>query len=324
MTVYSDQIDISTLCQSGNGTKANNWIITEEILYKAIHLLSDTVRSIYFPSGYYYSSSPIHIDFGTILSSDSVIRTGLRIYGHYAIWNFADNISNQPSLHIEWLNNATNPPQISLFYWEFTGIDIRGIAAFELVKIGCIDINACPLNSFIIDLVVANAWHSANNQNFTSPAIGIRLIRALQSKIKLVATCVQGTALYLDNGQFNEIFGSFSNGLTQNGKSIYLAGICMYFENAVSNSFSSINIENCYDGIWFVDYSYGNVFNSLISNNEDNRGYVLTLLDPKYSNITNVIEFLTIRTSIQGDGSYPKLWIKDESEHIRIDNMIQG
>eukprot|EP01083_Nonionella_stella_P095166 267121_1 len=309
------EIDLSLLCSVGDGTPSNPWIITEAVFYDAITLLSDTIRSIYLRTGYYHSSTPINIDFATVLSSNSNIWNGVRIYGRYSYWKFAPNNSKKPSLHIQWTNH-------DLFYWEITGIQINGNAMYELVKIGCDDINSCPLNSFVIDLIISNDYHSGSGT-----AIGIRLIRILQSKIKLIATCVQGTALYLDNAQFNDIFGSFSNGLTSDKKSIFMNGICLFLLNPTSNVFSSINLENCYDGIYFVDYSRGNVFNSLISNNEDDRGYVIRLVNPKFVDITEIIEYLVIRTSIQSNDSYrsfPKLWENDYSQHIKIMYISQN
>ena len=181
-----------------------------------------------------------------------------------------------------------------------------------MVRIGNYDANSMAFNSCKFDLLINNGYQDQNSNGIT--ARGIILTRVLQSNINLVATCARGYAAVLDTCEFNTISGSFSNAqVNGSGNSIYKDGYGLWLNNLVSNSFITLNLEVCYNGINFVGNTYGNVFTSVISNNMDKNGYVFNVL-AQNDNTKNRIVFAVVRTAIQQDGTYPTLYCKNVSK----------
>ena len=197
------------------------------------------VQIMYFRTGYYESSNSIHINFGELFDENDykIYREGIKIIGNYANIQFAKNAS----FHIEW---TASDKQIDLFYWEISGLFIKGWTESELVQIGHPNPNKMAWNSCKFEMNVNNGYvveeeKKMNDETFVSPAIGIKMIRVLQSKVNIVATCKQGTAAWLQNIEFcSEIAGSFSNGqIGESQKRIYKNGRGLFLKDCVSNSF---------------------------------------------------------------------------------------
>eukprot|EP01083_Nonionella_stella_P253512 872251_1 len=221
----TDKIDVSSLC-SGDGSSSNSWILNESVLITAIKSLTNTTKTIWFKTGHYYSSSTIHIDFGQIFKDNpnkySLFREGLSIIGdtNTKIQFATIRGQNVPSLHIEW----TSPSgQVGLFFWEISGLHIGGDNDNELVRIGSYNANTMAWNSCtFLGLVINNGYIKESDNNNVSQAIGIIMVRVLQSRLDIVATCAQGIGAVFQNMEFSVLIsGSFSNAQVNGGKTIY-------------------------------------------------------------------------------------------------------
>ena len=331
-----ERIDVSSFC-SGSGTINDRYQLTKDSFKEAIAKLSEKTRTLYLRTGYYECQNSIHLNFGEFLDDDQykIYREGINIIGNYAHIMFAKN----KSFHIEWVQ----PNQrIDLFYWEISGLIITGCTESALVRIGNPRIESngdtqhkMAWNSCKFDMNVNNGYcveeeAKINDETYVSPAVGIEMIHVLQSQIHIVATCKQGTAARLDCLQFcSQISGSFSNGqVGELHEGIYRNSRALLLRDCVSNTFGNINLEVVYNGIYFVDYTYGNSFCNIICNNGDQNGYVLEIFNPKFGDkITNSIQWLVIRTAIQStqnNQAFPSKWDLEHAHNFEINHSIQG
>ena len=146
----SDAIVVTDWISTGNGTLESPWILNESLFYSIFsnNMITQTRRTILFPTGHYKSENTIELDFykiyGNNSNSKSPIIEGLKIIGNMAKiqFNTFRNVG-KPSFWIHWGDSSTNVEQISLFFWEISGLDIAGIILIRLTTIRITYITLC-------------------------------------------------------------------------------------------------------------------------------------------------------------------------------------
>lgn len=303
---FIEAVDVS-LNLSGLGTNENPWILTQDSINDSLRKITWTDKTLNFPAGIYYSEKPLVIDFAVRCQNDSnareILREGVAIVGEHrgSIIQFPQLIGlQQPSLLITFTPEVDGT-QSAIFFYEFRGLSIKGESDYALVSFGR-DIESSPWNSCIFDLNVNNGYTKS------SDARGLIVYRGLRSDFNLDVTCGRGTALVLVNNEFSTYRGSFSNAedSSTNPVSIYSDSYGLLLNNAVNLHFQSINLEVIYNGIKFINSCQGNLFSSVIANNQDENGVVVSYED-LYSGSRNYFLMMTRRTTRQNKTAYPKL-----------------
>ena len=310
----SDSVSVAELCE-GEGTRDNKWVLTQELLENAIKdNFSTNLKTLYFRQGEYTTNGqPIKIDFGKIYADNhdemlNQINTGVHFVGNYAVIDCGKQRGNgAPGFWILWDNGKgdsvadhVNLGQTALFYWKFNGFQFTGDVDNDLLRLGDIDNTETTFwNSCEFDLICNNGYNDSSMYGKESPARGCALASALESHINLVSAANHGTGALLKKIEFSTIKGSFSNGFDDTRKNIPVGARALELNECVSNTFLSVNLEMSYDGIKMLNYTSSNVFNTVISNNQDKRGTVIIYGDDSVTK--NKFISLNIRDGINGD-----------------------
>jgi len=267
-----------------------------------------------------------------------VFQIGVRFIGE----NFASSLrfGNQkgfkkPALSIRW-SRQPGQAQNAAFYWEFSGLSFIGASDNDLVAFGNRDDpDEVPFNSCIFDLIINNG-HRVNESPTSArgDAVGIRIVRALQSRLNLVAACAQGTAAYFQVMEFSTVAGSFSNAdaldpSSKSGHRVTTNGLGIHLQQCSSNTFLALNCEVAFSCIQLEASSYGNAFSTMDVTNCDQRG---TVIIPECNVLSgqgkmNVMKFLNVRGSRQGagDGTTPATYAnttKSNKDCFAIENVV--
>ena len=295
-----DLIYVPDYC-TGSGTGGSPWISSDGTagLAGAIAAFSDTARTVYLPAGVYATSGNRTLDFNTLWTSTqktlATERFALRGNGAQVLINGGTPLTGGGA-GLAFTYSAAG----GCFFWEFSGIEFVGNVDDSLVHIGSLSTLNFAFNSCIFDLVCNNKYIAPDS---VARSRGITLRWPLESRINLVSAAASGYGAVLELMEFCTVKGSFSNGLKPSGTAIYDNALGLYLLNCASNSFTSVNLENCYDCVQLVGETRGNVFTCFETTNCDNRGWVL---DNSYisTDVTNknVITFLNRRGVIQGTG----------------------
>jgi exonuclease III len=257
----------------GDGTLKNPWRISSEILLYSLSKISETSKTLFFPTGIYYSKDPINLDLTEFWKQNTekyeIMREGFQIIGDFAQIIFEKHRNfHQPSF---WIHGNKD-----VFYWKFCGLYIKGNTDNALFQIGGETIDNIPFNSCLVDLKINNGFNDDLKSLETGPARGIVLKRFLDSKIVLVSSCYRGIAAVFESCEFSTIErASFSNG-ELNTREIPFNSFGLWLKNCQSLCLS-LNLEVCFHGIYFEKETFGNIFHTISVNNCDQRGETLRL-----------------------------------------------
>jgi hypothetical protein len=178
-----------------------------------------------------------------------------------------------------------------------------------LVQLGGADVEETPWNSCEFHFAVNNGCMTDAASSVTGPCRGAVIRRALESSIYLVATCAKGIAAVLESCEFCTIRGSFSNAEVKapevpSGHAVTNGGVGLFMRDCCSNCCLSVNFEVAFMGVRLVGSCRGNVFNSIISNNCDERGAIINDDDCAEMEATasNLLQCIVRREVRQGNG----------------------
>lgn len=309
-----DHVDVAALCVEGNGTAANPWRLLEAFR-QALRLLTETRKTVYFRSGCYRLPSNLEINFGDYLRNDGDVKNSPFRRGVSFVGAFAEiEIENGDSgVRFLWRG-------VSVFYWRFIGIRFHGRVRTDLVRFGAgnDDPDVCPWNSCEFDLVADNDWMpSSTGPPDGCPSRGLTIIRALESRLNIAAVSRYGFACLLNQAEFCQIKGTFSNSEQTAHTGTQFPGTGLYLVNCSSNNFSVVNLEVCYNGMELHGRTRGNVFNCICTTNCHPSGYVIAHVpDRKHR---NTVLFLNRRAqSIPGRGVQQLFPSSINADHVRI------
>uniref|UniRef100_A0A6U4UF38 Uncharacterized protein n=1 Tax=Neobodo designis TaxID=312471 RepID=A0A6U4UF38_NEODS len=352
----------------GSGTSADPWRLTPEALLAAVKRLSWTCKTVFFPCGEYVCPAPIDLNFAELFPCTvgpdepiercptfMMLREGVRFLGEGrgSVLSFTDSTIDKVQLHIHWscpetkdsprdsASDTEGVRQVPLFFWEFSGLNIKGNTPSVLVQFGGRTVEHTAWNSCVFDIAVNNGY-SARPRRLTNDSLGdvvhdeihelsggargLVIKRALQSRMELVAACHTGVACVLDTCEFNTINGSFSNGEVEDpeakrGYSISNHAVALYLHNCVANGSASINIEVAFTGILLSGSTRGNTFGAIVSNNCDAEG-VLFNDDAVAQGSRNVAISVVRRDVRQEEGVYQPLFTRNSPASVTIMNTL--
>ena len=314
----SGSVDVSALCE-GKGIVGDEWVLTQELLDKAVlDNFSETTKNLHFNQGEYKTNGkPIKLDFGKIYRNNGnhdemlkVLYTGVSITGNHAKISVGKQRDEKvPAFWVLWdsavkdaMSGQINLGQTALFYWKIAGLSIGGDVDNELVRLGAFDEETTAWNSCHFDLICNNGYYEQSLNGKKSPAVGIVVMRALETECNIVAAARHGIGAIFEYLEFSTVKGSFSNGFEETTTKICGPGNAITLNKCVANTFLSMNLEMSYNGL-ILNNSYGNVFNTVISNNQDNRGTTIIDNTNNKSDEDNVFHSVIIRSAI--NGGYP-------------------
>jgi hypothetical protein len=354
---------------AGSGTAVDPFRLTPEAVKKALLQLSWTRKTVFFPCGEYLCEKPIDINFAELFPCTAaddepiekcptfmMLREGVRFLGEGrgSVLTFTDRSPDSVQFHVHWSCPNTRPSdgdgsatdtegvrQVPLFFWEFSGLNIKGCTSSVLVQFGGRTVEHTAWNSCVFDIAVNNGYserpRAVKNDDLgdvvhdtiasrSGCARGIVIKRALQSRMELVAACHTGVACVLDTCEFNSFNGSFSNGEVEDpeakrGFSIsnHAVGLCMH--HCVANGSASINIEVAYTGILMTGSTRGNTFGAIVSNNCDAEG-VLFNDDNVANGMRNVAMCVVRRDVRQEEGVFQPLFTRASPGSLTIMNTL--
>jgi hypothetical protein len=302
---------------AGTGSIADPWLLHEEHLKSVIRKLTWTRKTVYFPAGVYFCSAPIRVDMGELFPTADgrqMLREGVRFRGEgrASVIQFRTmHDEDEPIFQLRWsrLEENGRREQVPLFFWEFSGLNIKGDCRTALVQLGGADVEETPWNSCEFHFAVNNGYMLDASSSVTGPARGVVIRRALESSIYLVATCAKGIGAVLESCEFSTIRGSFSNAeiATESSPSKFCVtngSIGLFMRDCCSNCCLSVNFEVAFCGVRLVGSCRGNVFNSVISNNCDARGIIVNDDDcvEMEATASNLLQCIVRREVRQGGG----------------------
>lgn len=299
----------------GLGTLDEPWQLTQGKIDECILRISWTEKTIYFPSGIYFSQDPLIFNFAVLCQVNSaareVLREGVAVLGEHR--SSIIQFGKQEGLHKPSLLFTFTPShgesQSAIFFYQFRGICIKGDTNNVLVQFGT-DVESSPWNSCIFDLSINNGFRGPTD------ACGLKIFRALRSDLDLDVTCGRGIALVMENAEFSTVRGSFSNAEDHSGGSISVyPGYGLWLISCVSVHFQSINFEVVQNGMKLANHCQGNLFDSIISNNQDEHGVVVEH-DNLPENSKNLIVMMTRRSTLQNKSAFPALIRPGSTEKI--------
>ena len=334
----------------GDGSKIRPWRLTEYHLQMCCRKLNWTTRTIFFRPGIYYADGPLRVDFDELFPNEAgreMLREGVAFRGvaraSMIVFEHPLRGMTRPALQIFWGRRNRGPgepprTQTPLFFWEFTGLNVKGNVDHELVRFGGEDIEETPFNSCVFQISVNNGYVPADeptdvrDDTVTGPARGVHFFRVLESTIDVVATCAQGMAAVFDTCEFCTIKGSFSNaecvvpsaaegGTSDTGRAIRPLSHGLYFIDCCGIANLSINLEVCFFGISMERGCRGITFANVMSNNCDVRGSIFNV-QMINDDAVNQVECLVRRQVIQGGGRLAPI-CEGRSAPVKINHVLR-
>ena len=241
----------------GSGSISDPWLLSENHLKSLLSNLNWTRKTVYFPAGVYFCDRPIRIDMGEMFPTEEgrqMLREGVRFRGEgrASVIQFRTmREEDRPIFQLWWsrppeLRSGDSPGngcgggQVPLFFWEFSGLNIKGDCMTALVQLGGADVEETPWNSCEFHFAVNNGCMLGATSAVTGPARGVVIRRALESSIYLVATCAKGIGAVLESCEFCIIRGSFSNAELRAESGLRMnATACQLIEDGQSDLASS-------------------------------------------------------------------------------------
>lgn len=204
----------------------------------------------------------------------------------------------RPALLWQWSPKAERPNEArALFFWKFRGLSFHGCVDNVLVQFGE-HVEDTPWNTCEFDLRAGNDFMPVLPKPLaykSRPSCGIKIFRALQSKIDIGSTCRFGDAVCLVSAEFCQITGSFSNSEERihpetdefTGRRQF-PGTGLRLRSCQSNAFGAVNLEVCHDGIQFVGSTFANTFATICVTNCSPNG-VTFATDRQVAGVNTVI-----------------------------------
>ena len=341
----SSVIDVS-FGLDGLGTKDQPWLLDEQHLRNCASRLNWTTRTLFFRPGIYSCAAPIRLDFGALFPTETgreMLREGVAIRGvaraSTLIFPTLRGLTG-PAFQVWWSRTGLAPgAQVPLFFWEFTGLNVKGNVDHELVRFGGADIEETPFNSCVFQVCVNNGYvpdgdpTEVETATATGPGRGIHFLRLLESSIDIVATCAMGMAAVFDTCEFCTIKGSFSNAEcdvrtiaeggrnSHTGKAIRPLSHGAYMLDCCCITGLSINLEVCYTGITMERGCRGMAFANVISNNCDVRGSIFNVREVN-DDAVNKVECVVRRQCIQGGEQLQEVFDGTASRKITMSHLL--